>query len=144
MGTASTMACLAEALGMMLPGTATIPAVHADRLRAGAASGMRGRDGAGGGPTPRQIVTPAAVENALSVLLAIGGSTNGIMHLTAIAGRAGIEVPLQRFNELSDRTPMLVDLKPTGPHYMEDLSRPAGSARCCASCSRSCTWRRRR
>ncbi len=127
MGTASTMACLAETLGMTLPGTATIPAVHADRLRAGEASGMRAVALAqGGGPTPRQIVTPDAVENALSVLLAIGGSTNGILHLTAIAGRAGIEVPLQRFNELSDRTPVLVDLKPTGPHYMEDLFAAGG------------------
>jgi dihydroxy-acid dehydratase len=122
MGTASTMACLAETLGMMLPGTATIPAVHADRLRAGEESGMRAVALAQeGGPTPRQIVTPDAVENALSVLLAIGGSTNGILHLAAIAGRADIEVPLRRFNELSDRTPVLVDLKPTGPHYMEDL-----------------------
>ena len=127
MGTASTMACLAETLGMMLPGTATIPAVHADRLRAGEASGVRAvalaREG---GPTPRQIVTPAAVENALRVLLAIGGSTNGILHLTAIAGRAGIEVSLDRFNELSDQTPVLVDLKPTGPHYMEDLFAAGG------------------
>jgi dihydroxy-acid dehydratase len=79
-----------------------------------------------GGPTPRQIVTPAAVENALRVLLAIGGSTNGILHLTAIAGRAGIEVSLDRFNELSDQTPVLVDLKPTGPHYMEDLFAAGG------------------
>jgi dihydroxy-acid dehydratase len=112
---------------MTLPGTATIPAVHADRLRAGEASGMRAvalaREG---GPTPRQIVTPDAVENALRALLALGGSTNGILHLTAIAGRAGIEVPLQRFNELSDRTPVLVDLKPTGPHYMEDLFAAGG------------------
>jgi dihydroxy-acid dehydratase len=127
MGTASTMACLAETLGMTLPGTATIPAVHADRLRAGEASGMRAvvlaREG---GPRPRQIVTPAAVENALRVLLAIGGSTNGILHLAAIAGRAGIEVPLQRFNELSEETPVLVDLKPTGPHYMEDLFAAGG------------------
>jgi dihydroxy-acid dehydratase len=127
MGTASTMACLAETLGMVLPGTAAIPAVHADRLRAGEASGMRAvalaREG---GPTPRQIVTPAAVENALRVLLAIGGSTNGILHLAAIAGRAGIEVPLERFNELSDQTPVLVDLKPTGPHYMEDLFAAGG------------------
>jgi dihydroxy-acid dehydratase len=127
MGTASTMACIAESLGMMLPGTATIPAVHADRLRAGEASGMRAvalaREG---GPTPRQIVTSDAVENALRVLLAIGGSTNGILHLTAIAGRAGVEVSLQRFNELSDRTPVLVDLKPTGPHYMEDLFAAGG------------------
>jgi dihydroxy-acid dehydratase len=127
MGTASTMACLAETLGMTLPGTATIPAVHADRLRAGEASGMRAVALArGGAPTPPQIVTADAVENALSVLLAIGGSTNGILHLTAIAGRAGIEVPLQRFNELSDRTPVLVDLKPTGPHYMEDLFAAGG------------------
>ena len=127
MGTASTMACLAETLGMMLPGTAAIPAVHADRLRAGEASGVRAvalaREG---GPTPRQIVTPAAVENALRVLLAIGGSTNGILHLTAIAGRASIEVSLDRFNELSDQTPVLVDLKPTGPHYMEDLFAAGG------------------
>jgi dihydroxy-acid dehydratase len=127
MGTASTMACLAETLGMTLPGTAAIPAVHADRLRAGEASGIRAVALArAGGPTPRQIVTPAAVENALAVLLAIGGSTNGILHLAAIAGRAGIEVPLDRFNELSDRTPVLVDLKPTGPHYMEDLFAAGG------------------
>src|ERR671910_2260204 len=90
MGTASTMACIAETLGMTLPGTATIPAVHADRLRAGEASGMRAvalaREG---GPTPRQIVTPGAVENALRVLLAIGGSTNGILHLAAIARGGG-------------------------------------------------------
>jgi dihydroxy-acid dehydratase len=127
MGTASTMACLAEALGMTLPGTATIPAVHADRLRAGEASGMRAvalaREG---GPRPRHIVMSDAVDNALRVLLAIGGSTNGILHLAAIAGRAGIEVPLQRLNELSDQTPVLVDLKPTGPHYMEDLFAAGG------------------
>jgi dihydroxy-acid dehydratase len=126
MGTASTMACLAETLGMVLPGTATIPAVHADRLRAGEASGMRAVALAREGLTPRRIVTAAAVENALRVLLAIGGSTNGILHLVAIAGRAGIEVALERFNELSDRTPVLVDLKPTGPHYMEDLFAAGG------------------
>jgi dihydroxy-acid dehydratase len=120
------MACLAETLGMTLPGTATIPAVHADRLRAGEASGMRAVALAREGLTPRQIVTSAAVENALAVLLAIGGSTNGILHLTAIAGRAGIDVSLDRFNELSDRTPVLVDLKPTGPHYMEDLFAAGG------------------
>jgi dihydroxy-acid dehydratase len=126
MGTASTMACLAETLGMVLPGTATIPAVHADRLRAGEASGMRAVALAREGLTPRRIVTAAAVENALRVLLAIGGSTNGILHLVAIAGRAGIEVALEHFNELSDRTPVLVDLKPTGPHYMEDLFAAGG------------------
>jgi dihydroxy-acid dehydratase len=126
MGTASTMACLAEALGMILPGTAAIPAVHADRLRAGEASGMRAVALAREGLTPRRIVTAAAVENALRVLLAIGGSTNGILHLVAIAGRAGIKVSLERFNQLSDQTPVLVDLKPTGPHYMEDLFAAGG------------------
>jgi dihydroxy-acid dehydratase len=126
MGTASTMACLAEALGMILPGTAAIPAVHADRLRAGEASGVRAVALAREGLTARQIVTPAAIENALRVLLAIGGSTNGILHLAAIAGRAGVEVSLERFNELSDQTPVLVDLKPTGPHYMEDLFAAGG------------------
>ncbi len=79
-----------------------------------------------GGPRPSAIVTPAAVDNALRVLLALGGSTNGILHLAAIAGRAGIAVDLERFNALSDETPVLVDLKPTGPHYMEDLFNAGG------------------
>jgi dihydroxy-acid dehydratase len=127
MGTASTMACLAETLGMILPGTAAIPAVHADRLRAAEASGVRAVAMAGtDGPRPTEIVSQGAVENALRVLLALGGSTNGILHLAAIAGRAGIEVPLERFNELSDTTPVLVDLKPTGPHYMEDFFAAGG------------------
>jgi dihydroxy-acid dehydratase len=127
MGTASTMACLAETLGMILPGTAAIPAVHADRLRAAEASGMRAvAMAAADGPRPTEIVTEGAVENALRVLLALGGSTNGILHLAAIAGRAGIEVSLERFNELSDTTPVLVDLKPTGPHYMEDFFAAGG------------------
>jgi dihydroxy-acid dehydratase len=137
MGTASTMACIAETLGMMLPGTATIPAVHADRLRAAETSGARAVAMARAGePRPSAIVSPAAVDNALRVLLALGGSTNGILHLAAIAGRAGIEVDLRRFNALSDATPVLVDLKPTGPHYMEDLFNAAGWVRCCANSSR--------
>jgi dihydroxy-acid dehydratase len=127
MGTASTMACLAEALGMTLPGTAAIPAVHADRLRAAETSGGRAvalaREG---GPRPSAIVTPQAVDNALRVLLTLGGSTNGILHLAAIAGRAGIAVDLERFNALSEETPVLVDLKPTGPNYMEDLFNAGG------------------
>lgn len=126
MGTASTMACIAEALGMILPGSAAIPAVHADRLRAAEASGARavalGRDG----PTPRQIVGEKAIHNALRVLLAIGGSTNGILHLAAIAGRVGLPLPLAELNRLSDGTPVLVDLKPTGPHYMEDFFAAGG------------------
>src|SRR6266852_7277528 len=90
MGTASTMACIAEALGMMLPGTAAIPAVHADRLRAEEASGIAAVHLIGSGRSPDKIITAKSVENALRVLLAIGGSTNAIIHLTAIAGRAGI------------------------------------------------------
>src|SRR5438876_405840 len=126
MGTASTMACVAEALGMLLPGTAAIPAVHADRLRAAEATGRAAVALARSRLTIDRIVTPAAVENALRVLLAIGGSTNAIIHLTAIAGRLGIPVSLKRLNELSDATPVLVDLKPTGVHYMEDFFAAGG------------------
>ncbi len=128
MGTASTMACIAETLGMTLPGTAAIPAVHADRLRAAEASGGRAVGLATEELKPSAIVTKAAVDNALRVLLAIGGSTNGILHLAAIAGRAGIELPLEDLNAISDATPVLVDLKPTGPHYMEDLYAAGGLA----------------
>lgn len=127
MGTASTMASIAEALGMTLPGTAAIPAVHADRLRAAEASGAEAvRMAVTGGPRPLEIVDDKAVENALRVLLAIGGSTNGIVHLTAMAGRAGVKISLDRLNELSDTTPVLVDLKPTGQYYMSDLHAAGG------------------
>jgi dihydroxy-acid dehydratase len=127
MGTASTMACLAEALGMTLPDTAAIPAVHADRLRAAEASGEQAmRMALARGPVPAEIVTPEAVRNALTVLLAIGGSTNAIIHLAAIAGRAGVALSLQALNELSERTPVIVDLKPTGQHYMQDLFAAGG------------------
>ena len=126
MGTASTMASIAEALGMALPGTAAIPAVHADRLRAAEASGRRAVELAKDPLRPLQIITEKSVENAIRVLLAIGGSTNAIVHLTAIAGRAGIEVSLNKLNALSDSTPVLVDLKPTGQHYMSDLYAAGG------------------
>src|ERR687894_304403 len=126
MGTASTMACITEALGMMLPGTAAIPAVHADRLRAAEATGAAAVGLIGSGLTPGRIVTQKSVENALRVLLALGGSTNAVLHLTAIAGRAGIDVSLHRLNELSDATPVLVNLKPVGQHYMEDFFAAGG------------------
>jgi dihydroxy-acid dehydratase len=126
MGTASTMASIAEALGMALPGSAAIPAVHADRLRAAEASGARAVELAKNPLRPSQIITAKSVENALRVLLAIGGSTNAIIHLTAIAGRAGVEISLRKLNELSDSTPVLVDLKPTGQHYMSDLYAAGG------------------
>jgi dihydroxy-acid dehydratase len=126
MGTASTMASIAEALGMMLPGTAAIPAVHADRLRAAEATGAAAVRLAQQRLTPDRIITPKSVENALRLLLAISGSTNAIIHLTAIAGRVGVDIPLKKLNALSDETPVLVDLKPTGPHYMEDLFAAGG------------------
>ena len=126
MGTASTMACLAEALGMILPGTAAIPAVHADRLRAAEATGALAVKLIGSKLTPDKIVNQKSIENALRVLLAIGGSTNAIIHLTAIAGRAGIPVSLKRLNELSDSTPVLVNLKPVGNGYMEDFFAAGG------------------
>jgi len=126
MGTASTMACLSEALGMSLPGTATIPAVHADRLRAAEATGRAAVQLIQSKIRPSQVMTAPAIENALRVLLALGGSTNAIIHLTAIAGRLGIELPLARLNELSETTPVLVNLKPTGQHYMEDFFAAGG------------------
>jgi len=127
MGTASTMACIAEALGMALPGTAAIPAVHADRLRAAEASGALAVELATRRPIrPTQVMTAGAIENALRVLLAIGGSTNALIHLTAIAGRLGVAVDLKRLNALSDTTPVLVDLKPTGQGYMEDFFAAGG------------------
>ncbi len=126
MGTASTMACLAEALGMILPGTAAIPAVHADRLRAAEATGAAAARLIGSARTPNTIVNARSVENALRVLLALGGSTNAVIHLTAIAARAGVKVSLDQLNELSDATPVLVNLKPVGNGYMEDFFAAGG------------------
>jgi len=126
MGTASTMASIAEGLGMALPGSAAIPAVHADRLRAAEASGRRAVELARNPIRPSSIINEKSVENALRVLLAIGGSTNAIVHLTAIAGRAGVAIDLGKLNEISDSTPVLVDLKPTGQHYMSDLYAAGG------------------
>ena len=114
MGTASTMACVAEALGLILPGTAAIPAVHADRLRAAEATGAAAVKLIGSRLTPGRLINAKSVDNALRVILAIGGSTNAVIHLTAIAGRAGVHLSLRRLNELSDSTPLLVNLKPVG------------------------------
>jgi dihydroxy-acid dehydratase len=127
MGTASTMACLTETMGLCLPGTAAIPAVHADRLRAAEATGelavrIAGEDA----HRPSRFLDARSLENALIVLLALGGSTNAVLHLTAIAGRMGFDLDLDRMNELSERTPVLVNLKPTGTHYMEDFHRAGG------------------
>ncbi len=126
MGTASTMACVTEALGMMLPGGASPPAVTADRIRIAERSGATAVEMANSQLTPDRILTADAFENALRVLLAIGGSTNGIIHLTAIAGRLGINLDLDRLDALGRDTPVLVDLKPSGQYYMEDLHKAGG------------------
>jgi dihydroxy-acid dehydratase len=126
MGTASTMALMGETLGMMTPHGAAIPAVHADRLRAAEETGALAARMAGGDRTPQKIMTAAAFENALRVLLAISGSTNALIHLTAIAGRLGIKINLHEFNRLSDETPVLVNLKPVGEGYMEDFYYSGG------------------
>jgi len=126
MGTASTMAILIEVLGLMLPGTAAIPAVHADRLRAAEATGRAAVDLIGSGRTIDRIVTQASIDNAVRALLAVSGSTNAVVHLAAMAGRLGLKLDLDRLNRLSDETPVLVDLKPTGEGYMEDFFAAGG------------------
>ncbi len=126
MGTASTMACLAEALGIALSGSASAPAVTADRIRVAERSGATAVQIAKTRLTPDKILTAKAFENALRVLLAIGGSTNGLIHTTAIAGRFGIAIDLARLDAMGRETPVLLDLKPSGMHYMEDLHRAGG------------------
>src|SRR5688572_29284152 len=126
MGTASTMACVAEALGISVPGGASPPAVTADRIRVAERTGTVAVAMAKSRLTPDKVLTAKAFENALRVLLAIGGSTNGVIHVTAIAGRLGIPMDLARLDELGRDTPVLVDLKPSGRHYMEDLHRAGG------------------
>ena len=128
MGTASTMACIAEALGMTVPGGASPPAVTADRIRVAEETGRQAVELARKGLTIDKILTPAAFENALRVLLAIGGSTNGIVHLTAIAGRMGIDIDLLGLDRMGRETPVLLDLKPSGQHYMEDFHKAGGMA----------------
>lgn len=128
MGTASTMACIAEALGMTVPGCASPPAVTADRIRVAEETGRQSVELARKGLTIDKILTPQAFENAMRVLLAIGGSTNAIVHLTAIAGRMGLEMDLQGLDRMGRETPVLLDLKPSGQHYMEDFHAAGGMA----------------
>ena len=126
MGTASTMACITEALGMALPGTAAIPAVDAQRLVAAEESGKAAVRLARDPIRPSEIITTKSVENAFRLLMSLGGSTNAILHLTAVAGRLGIRIPFARLNAISDETPVLVDLKPVGEGYMEDMYAAGG------------------
>lgn len=126
MGTASTMACMTEALGMMLPGGAAIPAVHAGRERFAEATGRRAVEIAAEDLRPHRILTRDAFHNSLVVLQAIGGSTNALVHVTAIANRLGIGIDLDDFDAIGRRVPVLVDLKPSGDFYMEHLHDAGG------------------
>jgi dihydroxy-acid dehydratase len=126
MGTASTMACLTEVLGMMLPGGATAPAPTGDRLRSATLSGRRAVTLARSGIRPSQVITRDSFLNAATVLAAIGGSTNGIVHLLAAARRAGSELTLDEIDRIAANVPLLVDLKPSGSQYMEDFHRAGG------------------
>jgi len=126
MFTANSMNCLAEALGLALPGNGTIPAVSAARLRLAKAAGIKVMELLAAGVRPRQIATRAAFMNAIAVDMALGCSTNTILHVPAIAHEAGIQIPQQLFQEVSDRVPHLVSMSPAGPHHLDDLDRAGG------------------
>src|ERR1700712_5073654 len=127
MGTASTMACITEALGLSLPMSATIPAPHAERFRSAEASGrVAAQMAIAKGPKPSELLTPASFRNAQVVLQAIGGSTNGLIHLTAIANRTEHRIDLEAFDKLGREVPVLIDLKPSGAHYMEHFHHAGG------------------
>ncbi len=126
MGTASTMACLAETLGLMLPGGASPPSGSGARLRNAVASGRTAVTLAGTKLRPRDIISEDSFVNALTVLTALGGSTNAVIHLIAIARRAGIDISLDDLNRISEQTPLLVNCKPAGENYMEDFHKAGG------------------
>jgi dihydroxy-acid dehydratase len=126
MGTASTMACMAEALGMQLPGSAAWPAVDSRRMETAQAAGQRIVRMVEEELRPSQILTREAFENAIRVNAAIGGSTNAIIHLTAIAGRVGVDLRLQDFDDLARPVPTLVNLMPSGKYLMEDFCYAGG------------------
>src|ERR1700709_2031753 len=127
MGTASTMACMVEAMGLSLPMSATVPAPHAERIRSAEASGKVAAEMAKAkGPKPSEFLTKASFRNAQVVLQAIGGSTNGLIHLTAIANRTAHRIDLEGFDEPRREVPVLIDLKPSGAHYMEHFHHAGG------------------
>src|SRR3981189_1016303 len=127
MGTASTMACITESLGLSLPMSATIPAPHAERFRLAEASGkVAAAMAVAKGPKPSELLTKASFRNAQVVLQAIGGSTNGLIHLTAIANRTEHRIDLEAFDKLGREVPVLIDLKPSGEHYMEHFHHAGG------------------
>lgn len=126
MGTASTMATLTEALGMSLPGSAAVPAADARRGSLAEDTGRRAVEIAREGLRPAAVLTLEALENAVTVLAAVAGSTNAVLHLIALAGRLGIELPLERFDAIAARTPVLTNIQPAGEHLFEDLQRAGG------------------
>ena len=126
MGTASTMACLAEALGMTIPGVAGIPAPDSRLLERAHESGRLAVELVAAGRTPGQVMTAGSFRNAIVTLAAIGGSTNGVVHLLALAGRLGIDLTLEDFDRIGSGVPLLVDLQPAGRHLMEDFHRAGG------------------
>jgi L-arabonate dehydrase len=126
MGTASTMTALSEALGMMLPGTSSIPATDARRVAAAETTGRRSVALVNEDLRPSQILTPSAFDNAIRTLHALGGSTNAVIHLIAIAGRRNIDLRLDRFDELAQSTPLLANLSPSGKHLMEAFYAAGG------------------
>ena len=124
--TANTMACLTEALGMSLTDCGTALAVSARKRQIAFRSGRRIVELVRSGPRPRDILTPGAFDNAVRLDLALGGSTNSVLHLCAIAREAGLELPMARFDELGRETPQLCSLRPAGEHFMEDLDAAGG------------------
>jgi dihydroxy-acid dehydratase len=126
MGTANTMQCVAEALGLTLPGSANVPAYHSEKLLFARKAGKRIVEMVECGLTARRIITARAIENALMVDLAIGGSTNATLHLPAIAHEIGLDLPLERFNEFNKKVPTLCAIRPTGPYGVPDLYRAGG------------------
>jgi dihydroxy-acid dehydratase len=126
MGTASTMACLAEALGMTIPGVAGIPAPDSRLLERAHESGRLAVELVAAGRTPGRVMTAGSFRNAIVTLAAIGGSTNGVVHLLALAGRLGIDLTLEDFDRIGSGVPLLVDLQPAGRHLMEDFHRAGG------------------
>lgn len=126
MGTANTFQCMAEALGLTLPGSSAVPAFHSEKLLFARKTGKRIVAMVGEGLTARKVLSPQAIDNAVMVDLAIGGSTNSTLHLPAIARELGIDLPLTRFNELNRKVPTLLGISPNGPHGMVDLYRAGG------------------
>jgi len=126
MGTASTMAAVTEALGLTLPGASSIPAADSSHPRLASASGRRIVEMVWEDLKPRDVATASAFDNAIATLMALSGSTNGVIHLTAMAGRAGVDLSLDRFDEISRRTPVLANIRPAGKYLMEDFYYAGG------------------